>query len=202
MILLSDLREFTAQSDRLPGEAVIGLLNSYFDCLVPALQAHGGEVLKFVGDGLLGILPVEADPAAACRGALATAGEARAALAETNAERAERGEPSLRYGVALHLGEVLYGNIGSTGRLDFTTTGPAVNLTARLETLARDLGRDLVTSAAFAHHCQDALISLGSFQLRGFREPQEVFAPRAHPSGAHPRDPRPPIAAGRRHQKS
>ena len=106
-------------------------------------------MLKFVGDGLLGILPVAADPAAACRGALAAAGEARAALAETNAERG-RGEPRLRYGVALHLGEVLYGNIGSTGRLDFTTTGPAVNLTARLETLARDLGRDLVTSAAFA----------------------------------------------------
>ena len=79
--------------------------------------------------------------------------------------------------MALHLGEVLYGNIGSTGRLDFTTTGPAVNLTARLETLARDLGRELVTSAAFAKHCPDALISLGSFPLRGFREPQEVFAP-------------------------
>jgi adenylate cyclase len=144
---------------------------------VPALQAHGGEVLKFVGDGLLGILPVADDPAAACRGALAVAGEARSALARANDERAERGEPELRYGIALHLGEVLYGNIGSTGRLDFTTTGPAVNLTARLETLARDLGRDLVTSAAFARHCQDALTSLGSFQLRGFRAPQEVFAP-------------------------
>ena len=141
VILLSDLREFTAQSDRLPGEAVIGLLNSYFDCLVPALHAHGGEVLKFVGDGLLGILPVAADPAAACCAALAAAGEARATLAQTNAERAERGEPRLRYGVALHLGEVLYGNIGSTGRLDFTTTGPAVNLTARLETLARSRAR-------------------------------------------------------------
>jgi adenylate cyclase len=177
VILLSDLRDFTAQSDRLPGEAVIGLLNSYFDCLVPALEAHGGEVLKFVGDGLLGILPVAADPAAACRGALATAGEARAALAQGNAERGARAEPPLRYGVALHLGEVLYGNIGSTGRLDFTTIGPAVNLTARLESLARDLGRDLVASAAFARHCQDALTSLGSFRLRGFRASQEVFAP-------------------------
>jgi adenylate cyclase len=180
VILLSDLRDFTAQSDRLPGEAVIGLLNSYFDCLVPALEAHGGEVLKFVGDGLLGILPVAADPAAACRGALAIADEARAALAQANAER---GEPRLRYGLALHLGEVLYGNIGSTGRLDFTTTGPAVNLTARLETLARDLGRELVASAAFAGQCPEPLTSLGSFRLRGFRAPQEVFAPvhdRAH----------------------
>jgi adenylate cyclase len=178
VILLSDLREFTALSDRLPGEAVIGLLNGYFDGLVPAIEAHGGEVLKFVGDGLLGIFPVADDPAAACRGALAAAGEARAALTQANVERATRSEPALRYGLALHLGdEVLYGNIGSAGRLDFTTIGPAVNLTARLETLARDLGRDFVASMAFARHCPEALVSLGSFRLRGFRAPQEVFAP-------------------------
>jgi adenylate cyclase len=176
VILLSDLRDFTATSDLISGEAVIGLLNSYFDCLVPALQAQGGEVLKYVGDGLLGIFPVGADPAVACQGALAAADGARTALAQTNADRAERGAPPLRYGLALHLGEVLYGNIGSAGRLDFTTIGPAVNLTARLETLARDLKRDLVASAAFARHCPAALTSLGSFQLRGFREPQEVFA--------------------------
>jgi adenylate cyclase len=130
-----------------------------------------------VGDGLLGIFPVTGDPAAACHAALAAAADARAALAETNAERAGSGEPPLRYGLALHLGDVLYGNIGSAGRLDFTTIGPAVNLTARLETLARDLGRDLVASAAFAEHCPESLASLGWFELRGFREPQEVFAP-------------------------
>ena len=177
VILLSDLRDFTTSSDLPPGAAVIRLLNGYFDCLVPAIDAHGGEVLKFVGDGLLGIFPVADDAAAACRAALAAAGDARAALAETNAERAGSGEPRLRYGLALHLGDVLYGNIGSAGRLDFTTIGPAVNLTARLETLARDLGRDLVASAAFAGQCPEALTSLGSFELRGFREPQEVFAP-------------------------
>ena len=176
VILLSDLRDFTGLSDRLPGEAVIGLLNGYFDCLVPAIAAHGGEVLKFVGDGLLAIFPVAADPRAACRSALAAAADARAALTEINAERVARGEVALRYGLALHLGEVLYGNIGSAGRLDFTTVGPAINLTARLETLTRDLGRDLVTSSAFARHCSGSLTSLGSFHLRGFREPQEVFA--------------------------
>ena len=184
VILLSDLRDFTGLSDRLPGEAVIGLLNNYFDCLVPALDAHGGEVLKFVGDGLLGIFPVAHDRASACRSALTAAAEVRAALAQANAERAARNEPELRYGLALHLGEVLYGNIGSAGRLDFTTIGPAVNLTARLETLARDLGRDVVASTAFARHCPDALKSLGSFQLRGFRAPQEVFAPAGGPSFA------------------
>jgi adenylate cyclase len=182
VILVSDLRDFTAQSNRLPAEAVIGLLNNYFDCLVPALRAHGGEVLKFLGDGLLGILPVADDPAAACGGALAAAAEARTALAQANAEWGERGEPVLRYGVALHLGEVLYGNIGSAGRLDFTTIGPAVNLTARLETLARDLGRDLVASAAFARHSPEPLHSLGTFRLRGFQTLEEVFAPAGGPT--------------------
>ena len=110
-----------------------------------------------------------------------TAHEARALLREANAERAVRGAPQLRSGLALHLGEVLYGNVGSAGRLDFTTIGPAVNLTARLESLARDLGRDLVASAAFARHCPEALTSLGSFVLRGFRAPQEVFAPAGDP---------------------
>jgi class 3 adenylate cyclase len=80
--------------------------------------------------------------------------------------------------MALHLGEVLYGNIGSADRLDFTTIGPAVNLTARLETLARDLGRELLLSAAFARHCPDQLAAIGSYPLRGFRTPQEVFVPR------------------------
>jgi adenylate cyclase len=116
-------------------------------------------------------------------------GKARLDIAAASAQRQQTGEPVLRYGTALHLGEVLYGNIGSTGRLDFTTVGPAVNLTARLETLARDLGRDLVVSARFAAHCPEALELLGTFQLRGFRDPQEVFAPGAiapisRPSGA------------------
>jgi len=177
VVLLSDLRGFTALSDRLPGEQVIGLLNSYFDGLVPAIEAEGGEVLKFTGDGLLAIFPVADAPAAACRTALAAAGAGRAALAECNAQRRERNEPELRSGMALHQGEVLYGNVGSAARLDFTAIGPAVNLTARLETLARDLGRDLVVSAAFAAHCPEAVASLGTFQLRGFRDPVEVFAP-------------------------
>ena len=187
VILLSDLRDFTAQSNRLPGEAVIGLLNSYFDCLVPPIEAHGGEVLKFVGDGLLGIFPVAADPREACGGALAAAAEARVALSEANAERAAHGEPEQRFGLALHLGEVLYGNIGSAGRLDFTTIGPAVNLTARLETLARDLGRDLVASTAFARHSPEPLHSLGTFRLRGFQTPEEVFAPVDGPTIVAPR---------------
>ena len=124
VLLVSDLRGFTTLSDRLPGEQVIALLNGYFDGLVPAIEGHGGEVLKFIGDGLLAIFPVAADPAAACAAALAAAEAARAALAEGNAVRLEAGEAELRNGMALHLGEVLYGNVGSAARLDFTTIGP------------------------------------------------------------------------------
>ena len=176
VILLADLRGFTSLSDRLPGDRVIGLLNDYFDALVPAVEAAGGEVLKFIGDGLLAIFPVGPDPALACAAALAAARSAREALAECNARLTAAGEEALRHGMALHLGEVQYGNIGSPTRLDFTTIGPAVNLTARLGTLARDLGRELVVSSAVAGHCPAGLVSLGRFELRGFRQPQEVFA--------------------------
>jgi adenylate cyclase len=181
VIMLTDLREFTTLSDQLSGERVIGLLNSYFDCVVPPIERHGAEVLKFIGDGLLAIFAVTGDVGAACRAALAVSEEARAGIAAANAERQSAGEPVLRHSMALHVGDVLYGNIGSARRLDFTTIGPAVNLTARLETLARDLGRDLVVSARFAAHSPEALASLGTFRLRGFRELQEVFAPKALP---------------------
>jgi adenylate cyclase len=177
VVLLADLRGFTGLSDRLPGDRVIELLNGYFDALVPAIEAAGGEVLKFIGDGLLAIFPAAANPAAACGSALTAVTGARSALAAFNAQLRARGDDELRYGMALHRGDVLYGNIGSSGRLDFTAIGPAVNLTARLETLARDLGRDLVLSAAFAAHCPGGLASLGRFELRGFRDPVEVYAP-------------------------
>jgi adenylate cyclase len=177
VIMLTDLRDFTSLSEELPGDQVIGMLNSYFDCVVPPIEAHGAEVLKFIGDGLLAIFAVAGDVDAACREALAVSEEIRAGVAAANAQRERAGEPLLRHAMALHVGSVLYGNIGSAKRLDFTTIGPAVNLTARLETLARDLGRDLLVSATFAAHSA-GLVSLGTFALRGVAAPQEVFAPR------------------------
>jgi adenylate cyclase len=178
LIMLTDLRDFTILSDQLPGDQVIDLLNSHFDCLVPPIERHGGEVLKFIGDSLLAIFAVGGDPGFACAAALDAAHAGRSDMAAANAQRQQTGGPVLRYGMALHLGDVLYGNVGSADRLDFTTIGPAVNLTARLETLARDLGRDLVVSARFAAHCPSPLSSIGSFPVRGFREPEEIFVPR------------------------
>jgi adenylate cyclase len=177
-ILLSDLQGFTALADALPGEALIEILNGCYDCQVPQIQARGGEILKYIGDGLLAIFqprPGGRDIAGACADALAAAREGRARLAEFNAERQAAGRLTLGIRFALHVGEVLYGNIGAAGRLDFTVIGPGVNLAARLESLAGDLGRDLVASAAFAQLCPSGLGPIGRFAIRGFREEQEVY---------------------------
>jgi adenylate cyclase len=167
-IWLSDMRGFTALSDRETPQTVIDVLNRLFDCQVPAITAHGGEVLKYIGDGLLAIFPVTSaiDASAACAEALAAARKARAEVAKVE---------GLRFGLALHLGDVLYGNIGSGDRLDFTCIGPAVNLAARLEKIAAREGRAVVASAEFARHCGAALTPLGEFDLAGFQAPQPAF---------------------------
>jgi adenylate cyclase len=177
-IWLSDMRGFTALADRLPAAELLAVLNRYFDCQVPVILDHGGEVLKFMGDGLLAIFPV-ADggegEAAICRTALAAAREARALVAALGASGELAAVPSLRFGLALHVGNVLYGNIGGGNRLDFTCIGPAVNLAARLEKLASKLGREIIASAAFTRHCGADLVPIGEFALPGFSQPQMAF---------------------------
>ena len=176
-IWLSDMRGFTALADRIAPASLIALLNRYFECQVPAILRHGGEVLKFMGDGLLAIFPLseDADPAGVCQKALATANETRAAIAAL-ADWPDSDETSgPRFGLALHVGELLYGNIGAANRLDFTCIGPAVNLTARLEGLAGRLGRSTVLSAEFARHCGAEIVPLGDFALAGFRAAVPAF---------------------------
>jgi adenylate cyclase len=178
VIWLSDMRGFTTMADRLPPQMLVDLLNRYFDCQVPAILKHGGEVLKFIGDGLLAIFPLAkgtADVHKVCDRALAAAREAQINIdaidTPTNIGRAH----SIRFGLALHLGEVLYGNIGSGNRLDFTCIGPAVNLAARLEKLAASLGRSIILSAEFAQHSQADLVPLGEFTVAGFAAAQRAF---------------------------
>ncbi|MGI9417551.1 MAG: adenylate/guanylate cyclase domain-containing protein [Geminicoccaceae bacterium] len=170
-ILAADLRDFTVTSNRRSAKDVVGILNTYYDCLVPSIEAHGGEILKFIGDGLLAIFSGEQDQQLVCDAALDAAEDGQRRLREQQSD-------VLRCGMALHIGDVLYGNIGSTDRLDFTAIGPAVNLTARLEPLTRELDRPIVTSAAFAGACSLSLERLGAFPLRGFDGTTEVFAPR------------------------
>ena len=174
-IWLSDMRGFTRLADRLEPQALVDLLNRYFDCQVPPIVEHGGEVLKFMGDGLLAIFPIgaEADPGKVCAGALGAAYRARANVADLQAATGEA--TAVRFGLALHLGNVLYGNIGSGNRLDFTCIGPAVNLAARLEKLAGQLGRTILASQDFARHCDDALTPIGDFAIAGFADRQTAF---------------------------
>ena len=173
-IWFCDLRGFTALSERMDRTGLLACLNQYFDCMAKAVEANGGEILKFMGDAMLAIFPLDTDQA--CRRALQAALEARAAMARFNRERTARGEEALGYGIALHVGDVMYGNIGAADRLDFTVIGPAVNLTSRLERLCRVLGLDLVVSGAFAGMCAAcAYRPLGEHQLDGIGKPVEVL---------------------------
>ena len=175
-IWLSDMRGFTTLSDRVDPEVMIDILNRYFDCQVPSILAHGGEVLKFMGDGLLAMFPIDdaSEEKRMCSEALAAGLEARARLSELRSTGAEHLK-EIRFGLALHVGDVLYGNIGGGNRLDFTCIGPAVNLAARLEKIAAKLGRTIVTSNAFAIHFESELSTLGEFMVRGFGAQQMVF---------------------------
>jgi adenylate cyclase len=170
-IWLSDMRGFTALADRQPPRVLIDLLNRYFDCQVPVILDHGAEVLKCMGDGLLAIFTIDGDETTVCARALAAARQARANIAELSSLVM----PGLRFGLALHIGDVLYGNIGSGNRLDFTCIGPAVNFAARIEKLAGELGRGILASDEFAHCCPGEFTTLGEFTLAGFSAAQLVF---------------------------
>jgi adenylate cyclase len=169
----SDLRGFTALSDRLPGERVIEILNTVFDLQAMAITRRGGEVLKFVGDGLLAVFPV-ASPEDAPRAAAEALAAARESLAAIVAEA----DPPLAIVVALHYGTVIYGNIGAADRLDFTVIGPAVNLVSRIEAVAKSRDLPLIVSDDFAALSAEPLPSIGMHALRGLDRPHELFAPR------------------------
>jgi class 3 adenylate cyclase len=175
-LLFADLRGFTELSEAAPAPAVIAALNAWFDRVVGATHAFGGEVLKFIGDGLLAIFPVAGDsPRDACRAALAAVKAARAGMAHLGATRKQQGQSPLAFGAALHLGEIFWGNVGAADRLDFTAIGPAVNLVSRLEGLCKPLNRSVLVSSAVAAESEKPLIPLGVHALRGISAPCAVF---------------------------
>jgi adenylate cyclase len=173
-LFLCDLRGFTALSDRLPGSEVLALLNLYFDQIVPAVAAAGGEILKFMGDAVLAYFHRDGDAAGSCAAAFDAATIALAHLAEASASAGIE----LHAGVSLHYGEVSYGNIGAGHRLDFTAIGRDVNLTSRLQGLCEITGQSLLMSQRFAGMLvAPEIVSLGGYKVKGLADPLTVFIP-------------------------
>jgi len=175
-LLYADLRGFTVLSESNPPAAVISALDAWFDRIAGPVHAFGGEVLKFIGDGVLAIFPVVGGaPRGACDAALRAVAAARTGMEHLDAARRREGLPPLPFGAALHLGEMLWGNIGAADRLDFTAIGPAVNLVSRLEGLCRPLDKVVLVSDTFAAETSVSLIPLGTHALRGIASPCAVF---------------------------
>ncbi|WP_234685778.1 adenylate/guanylate cyclase domain-containing protein [Bradyrhizobium monzae] len=175
-IMICDLRDFTKISDNWPRDDVIDLLNDYFDAMSEPIARHGGEILKFIGDGLLAIFPLH-EPNA-CANLLRAVTEARQAMVALNERNNGTGRAPLNYGIGVHVGDVMYGNIGSASRLDFTVIGPAVNMASRLEALTKQVGKPVLLSRDFAELVppEFELERVGKHAVRGFSEPIELFA--------------------------
>ena len=180
VLLCADLRGFTELSEATTPKLVVAALDAWFDRIAGAVHAFGGEVLKFIGDGILAIFPVGEHPSsAACDAALRAVAAARAGMDHLHHVRAAQGAPPLSFGMALHLGEMLWGNIGTADRLDFTAIGPAVNLVSRLQGLCRPLDQTVLVSGAFAAETTHPLTPLGEHRLRGIAAPCPVFTPQS-----------------------
>jgi adenylate cyclase len=179
VIWFADLRGFTTVSDTMPREKLGDMLNDYFECMIQPVKARGGQVLKFLGDGVLATFDTAAGQAdGLCSQALAAAAEAVENVRALNRERRAADWPAMELDIALHLGDVLYGNVGAADRLDFTVIGPAVNEASRIESLCTPLGHNILISEAFAKAaktCMGKLVSVGRHPLRGVAHDQELF---------------------------
>jgi len=173
----SDLRGFTALSESLPAAELLQLLNEYFENCAAAAAARGGEILQFIGDAILIVFEIKRpeDEAAVCDAALDAAIDAFASIAVVNHRRRHAGMPQIEFGLGLHLGTVTHANVGSPNRLAFNVVGPAVNKTARLQSMTKQAGVPLLLSQEFAAHIQRPVRSIGHFDLRGVSGPQEMF---------------------------
>jgi len=175
-----DLRGFTKLSQCEELAPVIALLNDYFDCMAGPVQAHGGEILKFMGDAMLAIFSCASTAEAKCEAsdkAILAGEEALVRIEEMNRQRQERGAAPLRVGIAIGVGKVMYGNIGTADRLDFTVIGPVVNLVSRLEGLSLDLDPPIVVSESLALSSRRSFRELGRFALKGIPEEQMALTP-------------------------
>jgi adenylate cyclase len=177
VIWFSDMRDSTRLADSLPAEEFLKIINSYFECTAGAVLANGGEVLRFIGDAVLAIFPVrDGDPRSACELAVSAAGDAESRLQALNDERANHHLEPLDYGLGLHVGDVMFGNIGVPERLEFSVIGPAANEVARIESLTKTLGHRTLASAKFARCVPGRFESAGAHMLKGVSTALEVVS--------------------------
>lgn len=175
-ILMCDMRGYTALSSRAARGEIIETLDAWFDRIEAAVEAHGGEILKFIGDGVLTIFRADPDTADACRRAHEATKEIARTLANFKPAGASEGQPVIGFAIGLHVGEVAYGNVGGRRRLDFTVLGTAVNYASRLQDLAKRIGNPVLVSSDFAACLPEPLADLGSHPLRGIGRAERVFA--------------------------
>lgn len=185
VIWLCDLRDSTKLSESIPVEQFFQALNEFFDCTAAAVLEHGGEVLSYVGDAVFAIFPIRGTKKplgeactrqeGACAAALAAALDARSRVDALNRRRRANGEPPFEFGLALHRGDVMYGNVGVARRMQCTVVGPAANEAARLADMCKTLGCWILISSEFPHCFPNRMRSLGRHTLRGVAAPQEIF---------------------------
>src|SRR4029078_221858 len=173
----SDLRGFTALSESLPAAELLQLLNEYFENCAAAAAARGGEILQFIGDAILIVFEIKrpVDEEAVCDGALDAAIDAYSSIAVVNHRRRNAGLPLIEFGLGPHIGTVSHAIGGAPNRLAFNVVGPAVNKTARLQSMTKEAGVPLLFSKEFAAHIRRLLTPIGCFDLRGVSGPQEMF---------------------------
>lgn len=179
VLWLSDLRGSTSMAESMPADAFQNALNSYFECTAGAVLDHGGQIVHFIGDAVLAVFPAGSDqtPSAAAQHALDAAAEARKRINALNKVRLEASDTALEFGIGLHFGSVLHGNIGVPTRIEFTVIGRTVNEVSRLESLTKEAGEPLLVSRAFRDLIDMKWRDLGTYSAKGVSEGMEVFAP-------------------------
>jgi adenylate cyclase len=175
VIWFCDLRDSTILAESLGPQAFLLMLNDYFECVLGPVQERSGEVLSFIGDAALAIFPVGDDPGQAATQAVDAARDAMLRLQVLNERREKAGLPELRFSIGLHLGDLLYGNVGTPTRIQFTVVGAAANEAARIEALCKTLDTSLLVSEHVAKHAPCEWRSVGRHQLRGVEKPIELF---------------------------
>jgi len=186
VIWYSDMRDSTRLAASMSNETFLRALNEYFESTAGAVLQYGGEVLRFIGDAVLAIFPIseQCDGRECCRLALEAARMAENRMAEVNRGRRDRGEAALDFGLGLHMGDVLFGNIGVPERVEFSVIGPAANEAARLESLTKVAGSRILVSELFARTLEDEWRSMGEFEVPGMDTLMAVYALPAIPTGA------------------